>query len=315
VEKFASAKPDLRPYTYIPTDTRGLPARWRDALIASARSFGTDRISAAAAAVTFYFLLALFPALAAFASLYGFVAKVSDVSGQLRLIRGVLPAGAVSVIGDTLTRLASTDHSALGFAFAASVAVSIWSANAGAKAIIDALNVAYDAKERRSFVVLNLVTLGFTVAAILIAVVLAAAVSAAPGILGRLGLGSLGGLALLRWPIVLLVAMALFSVLYRYGPCRPGVRLRLITPGAAIAAVGWIGMSAAFSWYVANFGHYNATYGSLGAIVGFLTWVWLSLIVLLFGAEFNAAMERGGHSSSNGAGSRPALNKTSGFSS
>jgi membrane protein len=291
-EKLAAASPDIAAYTYHPTAAASGLARWRAALVGSVRCFGADRIPAAAAAVTFYFLLALFPALAAFASLYGFIATVGDVRRQLLLIAGVLPAGAVSVIGDALTRLASTDSSTLGLAFATSVCVSIWSANAGAKAVIDALNVAYEAKERRGFIILNLVTLGFTVTAILTAIVVAAAVSAAPDVLRRLGFGPLGSVALLRWPVTLLVAMALCSVLYRYGPCRPGVRLQLITPGAAIAAVGWIAMSAAFSWYVANFGHYDSTYGSLGAIVGFLTWVWLSLMVLLFGAEFNAAMER-----------------------
>lgn len=267
------------------------PRTWLDVASLSVRSFNDDRIPAVAAAVTFYFLLALFPALSAFASLYGLIASVKDAERQIDALAGVLPGGAISVIGDALTRLTATNHGALGLAFAVSIVVSIWSANAAIKAVIDGLNVAYEAHERRNFVKLTLVSLAFTVGIILAAIVAMALVAAAPPLLARLQLRSLVGLALLRWPILFVATAVFFSVLYRFAPCRPASKLRWITPGGCVAALGWVVVSALFSWYVSNFGHYDQTYGSLGAVVGFLTWVWLSTMVLLFGAELNAAAE------------------------
>jgi membrane protein len=261
---------------------------WRAAAVGSLQQFGRDRIPAAAAGVTFYILLALFPAISAFVSLYGLVSDVSDAQQRIHALEGLAPAGALSVISEDLTRLTQTGHDTLSLAFAISLVISIWSANAGMKALIDALNVAYEAAEKRRFVRLTLVSLGFTIGAI-------AAVSfavAAPTVASRLGLQTDAFAAWLRWPLMLAAVILAFSLLYRFGPCRPGAGWAWITPGGVLAALAWMIMSGLFSWYVANFGHYNRTYGSLGAIVGFLTWVWLSLMVLLLGAEFNREIER-----------------------
>ena len=268
------------------------PKGWLDVLKASGRSFLDDRIPAAAAAVTFYFLLALFPALSAFASLYGLVADVHDVEKQIASMGALMPGGAISVVGDQLTRLTTTDHGALGLAFVVSLLVSIWSANSGVKALIDGLNVAYEARERRGFIKLTLVSLAFTLGLIVAAIAGMVALAAAPPLLAYVGLPHLAGLSALRWPALLVAAAVFFAALYRFAPCRPAARWRWITPGGCVAAVGWIAVSALFSWYVTNFGHYDKTYGSLGAIVGFLTWVWLSTMVLLYGAELNSAAEK-----------------------
>jgi membrane protein len=264
---------------------------WLGVARRSIAAFGEHRIPAVAAAVTFYFLLSIFPALSAFVSLYGLIASVGDAERQIGALAGVLPGGAINVIGDELTRLASTDQGALGFAFAASLLISIWSANAGVKALMDGLNVAYQARERRGFIMLTLISLAFTVGIIIAAIVGGVVLAAAPDVLAWLGLHRFVGFSLLRWPALFVAAAVFFSVLYRFGPCRPRVRWRWITPGGLIAAVGWVAVSALFTWYVGNFGHYDKTYGSLGAIIGFLTWVWLSTMVLLFGAEINAAAE------------------------
>ena len=268
------------------------PQGWFDIVKLSVRKFLDDRIQAVAAAVTFYFLLAIFPALSAFVSLYGLIADVQDAERQISAMAGLLPGGAISVIGDELTRLTAADHGALGFAFAVSLVISIWSANAGVKALIDGLNVAYEAREHRNFVHLTLVSLGFTVGVIVAAIVGMVVLAAAPEVLARIGLHGLAGLGLLRWPALFVAAAVFFAVLYRFAPCRPKARWRWITPGGVIAALAWVIVSALFTWYVSNFGHYDKTYGSLGAIVGFLTWIWLSTMVLLFGAELNAAGER-----------------------
>ena len=265
---------------------------WRQILAASVREFNEDHIPTSAAAVTFYILLSLFPALGAFVSLYGLIADVEDAQGQIMALSGLLPGGAVQVLGDQMTRLAAADHGKLGLAFAFSLLISLWSSTSGIKALMEGLNVAYETPERRGFVSLNLVAVAFTVMAIAVAIVAFGVVAAAPALLDWLGFGVLGGLAFVRWPAFFVFTSLLLSLLYRYAPARGTVPWRWVTPGGVVAALGWMLMSALFSWYVANFGHYNRTYGSLGAIVGFLTWIWLSLMVVLFGAELNAEIER-----------------------
>jgi membrane protein len=265
---------------------------WRKILVATAREFGEDHIPTSAAAVTFYILLSLFPALAAFVSLYGLVADVADAQRQVTALSGFLPGGAVQVLAEQMTRLAAGDHGKLGLAFAASLLVSLWSSTSGVKALMEGLNVAYEARERRGFFHLNLVALVFTVAGIAVAIVAVGAVAAAPAVLDRFGLFRMHAIAPLRWPAFFVFTSLLLAVLYRYAPSRGRVPWRWVTPGGVAAALAWMAMSALFSWYVANFGNYDRTYGSLGAIVGFLTWIWLSLMVVLFGAELNAEIER-----------------------
>lgn len=265
---------------------------WRDILAASVKEFNEDHIPTSAAGVTFYILLSLFPALGAFVSLYGLIANVQDAQRQILALSGLLPGGAVQVLGDQMTRLAAADHGGLGLAFAVSLLISLWSSTSGIKALMEGLNVAYETPERRGFIILNLVALAFTLAAIAVAIVAFGVVAAAPALLDRLGFAGLGGLAFLRWPAFFVFTSLLLSILYRYAPAREAVHWRWVTPGGMLAALGWMLMSALFSWYVANFGHYDRTYGSLGAIVGFLTWIWLSLMVVLFGAELNAEIER-----------------------
>lgn len=266
--------------------------KWREIIARAAREFGRDRIPSVAASATFYLLLALFPALSAFVSLYGLVGDVRAAEHTVAAMASVLPGGAISVLTDQLERLARADHGALGLAFAVSVAISVWSSNAGVKALIDGLNVAYETPERRSFVRLTRLSLAFTIAGIVLAVATTTLLAAAPATLARLGVSGAPALSLLRWPLLFAAATAVISALYRLGPSRPAAHWRWITPGGALAAAAWLAMSAAFSWYVAAFGHYDRTYGSLGAIVGFLTWIWLSVMVVLFGAELNSEIER-----------------------
>jgi membrane protein len=256
------------------------------------KEFNEDRIPAVAAGSAFFAILSIFPALAVFVSLYGLVGDLGAAQHQIAALQGVLPAGGVTVIGDQMTRLAATPRADLGVTFFVSLLVSVWSANAGMKGLIAGLNVAYEVPERRNFFVLNLVSLLFTSGAILFAIVSMAVIVAVPGVLAWLHLQELQGISLLRWPVMLVVTAFLLSVLYRYGPSRRGARWRWITPGGVLAAVLWMAMSLAFSAYVGRFGNYDKTYGSLGAIVGFMTWIWLSLIVVLLGAEFNAEIER-----------------------
>jgi membrane protein len=246
-----------------------------------------------AAGVTFYALLALFPATAALVSLYGLFADPSTINEHLRLVSGFLPEGALEVIGDQVKRIAS-QKGTLGFTFIGTLGLALWGANAGTKAIFDALNIIYKEREKRSFIVLILKSLLFTLGAIALMLVALAAIVVVPVVLKLLGIsGESGGalLGLLRWPLLYFLILFAFACLYRYGPSRTRPQWRWVTWGSAIAGAIWIGGSLLLSWYVANFGTYNATYGSLGAVIGFMVWMWLSIIVVLLGAEINAEME------------------------
>jgi membrane protein len=271
-----------------------IPARgWMDIAWRVYEEIGNDRILAVAAGVTFYALLALFPAIAAFVSLYGLFADPGTINDHLASLAGLLPGGAIDVIGDQVKRITSKPGGTLGLAFFSGLAISLWSANAGMKAIFDALNVAYGESEKRNFIWLNLQSLAFTFGALVFLAIGVTVVVVVPVALNYLGLGSLGEwlIRIGRWPAMFVIILLALAVLYRYGPSRDLPRWRWVTPGSILAAAGWIIFSMLFSWYVGSFGSYNETYGSLGAAIGFLTWVWLSTTIVLVGAELNAEIE------------------------
>ncbi len=254
---------------------------------------GEDRLLTEAAGVTFYTLLALFPAIAALVSLYGLVADPQTVGQQLESLAGVVPGGGMELIEEQVRRVASKPGAALGIGVFTGLAISLWSANQATKAMFDALNVVYEEKEKRSFVRLTLVTLAFTLGGLLFAVVAMAAVVVLPVAFNFIGLGPTveWALRIARWPLLLLLVALILSALYRFGPSRERARWRWVSWGSAFAAVFWFLGSLGFSWYVESFGNYNETYGSLGAVIGFMTWIWLSSAVVLLGGELNAEME------------------------
>jgi membrane protein len=271
-----------------------IPARgWKDILIRVYKSLEEDRVLANAAGVTFYALLALFPAIAALISIYGLFADPADVSRQLEGMKGLLPGGALEVIGEQATRLTTQEQGALGLGAVLGILIALWSANSGVKALFDALNVVYDEREKRGFFTLNAVSLAFTLGAIVFLIVGITIIVALPIILQFLPLRSFFDwlIHVARWPLLLLAIITALALVYRYGPSRDQPRWRWVTLGSVIAGVVWVAASALFSWYAESFGSYNKTYGSLGAVIGFMTWIWISVIVILVGGELNAEME------------------------
>jgi membrane protein len=252
-----------------------------------------DRVLAEAAAVTFYTLLALFPAIAALISLYGLVADPAAIESHLSLIGGLVPGGGMDIITAQVHSLTSAGHKALGLGAFAGILISLWSASAGIRAIFDALNAVYEEKESRGFFRRVLLSLGFTVGGIVFVALVITAVVAVPVILDYAGLKSSTDvlLRLARWPVLLAAVTFMLAMIYRFGPSRARAKWRWVSWGSGFAAVAWVLASAAFSYYAANFGSYNRTYGSLGAAVGFMTWIWISTIIMLVGAELNAEME------------------------
>ncbi len=271
-----------------------IPAKgWKDVLWRTYEEFNKDRVMSVAAGVTYYALLAVFPAIAALVSIYGLFADPATIQDHLNAMSGILPGGALQVIGEQVQRIASQGGGALGFGFIFGLVISLWSANAGMKAVFDALNIVNDEEEKRSFLRLNLTSLTFTLGAILFIIVALGGIVVLPILLNFIGMGGSMEwlLSLMRWPVLLIGVTFGLSLIYRFGPSRDKAEWRWVTPGGLIAAVLWIGVSMLFSWYVSNFGSYNETYGSLGAVIGFMTWIWLSSIVVLLGAEINAEME------------------------
>jgi|SRR5579884_2418510 len=271
-----------------------IPARgWKDILLRIYDNIGEDRIVLVAAGVTFYSLLAIFPAIAALVALYGLFADPSHIAAQVDSLSGVLPGGALDIVREQMNRVAAQGQTKLGVAFIVGFLVSLWSANAGIKSIFDALNLVYDEREKRGLIKLNLVSLAFTTGAILFVLLAIGCVIALPAVFSSMGMASATALIakIARWPILLIVIALALAFVYRFGPSRAEPKWRWITWGSAFAAVGWIAVSILFSWYAANFGSYNKTYGSLGAVVGFMMWLWLSTVVILLGAELDAEME------------------------
>jgi membrane protein len=269
------------------------PCGWRDIILRAYNNIAKDRVITIAAGVTFYSLLAIFPAIAALVAIYGLFVDPASISRNVDSLSGLLPGGAIDVIREQMTRIASRGKNTLGLAFAVGLLVSLWSANAGIKSLFDSLNLVYDEEEKRGLIKLNLVSLTFTVAAIVFVLIGIAAVVVLPAALNHIGLGGASDIIVRigRWPVLfILVALAL-ALIYRYGPSRSKPKWRWITWGSAVAALAWIVASLLFSWYAANFGSYNETYGSLGAVIGLMIWLWLSTVVILVGAELDAEME------------------------
>jgi membrane protein len=269
------------------------PRGWKDILWRVYNGISDHRVLAIAAGATYYALLAIFPALAALVALYSLFADPGTIRSHLDSMSSVLQGGAIGVIGDQITRVAAQGGVTLGFTSLAALAVSLWSANAGVKALFDALNIVYQEQEKRSFFKLNAVSLSFTLATILLVLIALAAMVALPPALDYLNIASKAELVIkiLRWPLLVIMVSLVFSFIYRYGPSREKPQWRWLTWGSAFASFGWLVMSLAFSWYAGNFGSFNQTYGSLGAVIGFMIWMWLSNVVVLIGAEINAEME------------------------
>lgn len=271
-----------------------IPARgWKDVLYRLYENIIEHRIVALAAGMTFYTLLAIFPALAALVAVYGLFSDPARITAHLEQAQGLLPGGAMDIARDQLTRVSANGSQALGVTFLVSLAISLWSANAAMKSLFDTLNVVYREPETRGFIKLNAISLLFTGGAILFALLAIAAIVVVPVVLQYVGLSDAADLLLRigRWPAIFICVSLGLALIYRYGPDREESKWRWISWGSALAAALWLAGSALFSWYAANFGNFNATYGSLGAVIGFMTWIWISAIVILIGGELDAELE------------------------
>ena len=270
-----------------------IPARgWKDIAWRTYHEFGRARLPALAGGVTFYLLLATFPAIAALVSLFGLFTDVDTVERQFLHFSAMFPSVAVDLIGGQMLRIAAQTHGALGAAFVVSAAVSVWSAKSGMQALFDGVNVAYNEREKRPYLPRAILTYGATAVAILFILVTLGVALAVPDVLHGLGVHRIvTWWEPVRWAAVLAVAMAAFTLVYRVGPSRRPARWRWIVCGGAFAAVAWMAGSYGFSWYLNSFTHLGVTYGSLGAMIGFMLWMWFSVLIVLLGAELSSEIE------------------------
>jgi membrane protein len=271
-----------------------IPLRgWKDILWRVVHRFFDDRIGFIAAGAAFYMLLAMFPALTAFASLYGFVADPETIMEHVSYLGGLLPGGGLDIIRDQLESLAGQDREVLSISFLTGLLVAFWSANNGVKTIFQAVNIAYRETEKRSLLWTNVIAFGFTIGAMALLGLMIVATGIVPLVLALLNLGWLSEQIIIygRWPVIFAVVAVSITLIYRFGPSREPAKWRWINWGSMIATTVWILASVVFSFYLKNFANYNATYGSLGAVIGLMLWTWISALILIVGAEINAEME------------------------
>lgn len=272
-----------------------IPARgWKDVIWRAWSDSGEKNLSLVAGGVTYYVVLALFPGLAALVSIFGLVADPGQVERQVNALNGVLPDSAKQLIGTELHQLVSASGGALSIGVVLGIAFALWSASRGMSGMISALDIAYDQPERRSFLRFNAVALILTVGLIIGGLIVIALVAGLPAVLSAMGAdsGTKWVALIVEWPLLIIFVMVMLAVLYRFAPDRSEPRWEWISPGAVTATVLWVIGSIIFTVYVSHFGSYNKTYGSLGAVIVLLTWLWLSAYVVLLGAEVNAEAER-----------------------
>lgn len=267
---------------------------WKEVALRTWRESSKDNVGLVAAGVAFYGFLALVPLLGALVLTYGLVASPQSVIEHVQGLTKAMPADVATIVGEQLMNAVQASGGKKGLGLIAALAIALWGARNAMGSILTALNIAYEEEEKRGFLKVTLISLVMTVCAVLVAL-LAIAATTVLGALEHLlpGLGTVGIVLskVISYVVLLAAAAAAIATLYRYGPSRDNAKWTWITPGSLFAAVAWLALTLGFGFYVANFGNYDKTYGSLGAVVVLLTWLYLSSYLLLFGAELNSELE------------------------
>lgn len=264
---------------------------WADIVWRTGVAYLGDRVGFVSGGVTFFILLSMFPALAAFLTIYGLFADPAEANDRLQFLYSVLPSNVAQFIGGEMTRLAANTTGELTLTLVGTLLLSLWTANNGVKTLFYGLNVAYSEIEKRNIVNYNLLCMAFTLSGIVAVLMLSALVVGVPVVLSILRLDDeFAYLSFLRWPVLLIGYIGALTLIYRFGPCRARARWRWLTPGAIVAAMLSVLLSALFSWYLTTFVR-ATSYGPLAAAMGFLLWTWITVQIVLMGAKLNAAIE------------------------
>ncbi|WP_299876988.1 YihY/virulence factor BrkB family protein [uncultured Sulfitobacter sp.] len=272
------------PQTYV--------AQYWQALKSTVTHISDNNISLVSAGVAFFVMLSLFPALAAFIALLGLILDPVVVLAQLEELRGLLPADVYDIINTQITSLVTARSDTLGWAGALSILFALWSARAGVGALMVGLNEVYNTKNR-SAAYHYLRALMLTIILVVVGIVALITQVVTPVLLAFFPLGTFSTLIIdvLRWGITIAVLLGATGMLYRYGANRRGQAFQWLSPGALLAIGLWVVVSIGFSYYVANFGNYNEVYGSIGAVIAMLIWLWISSFLVLIGGSLNAQLD------------------------
>ncbi|MFW8594448.1 YihY/virulence factor BrkB family protein [Cribrihabitans neustonicus] len=269
------------------------PKGWKDIALRVKDEITSDHVSLIAAGVAFYGLLALFPAITALLAIGGLLIEPQQIVDQISKLSGLVPQEVMTIITDQATAVAGSREGGLGLTAVVGILIAIYSASKGMNSLIEGMNVAYDEDEKRGFFMKTFVTLALTLFLIIGLLFGLVATIAVPSALALLDAGpvveTLGTLAV--WAVLVVMTMAGLAVLYRYGPSRDKPEFQWVSVGAIAACVLWIIGSAGFAFYVANFGSYNESFGTLAGAVVLLMWFWISAFIVLLGAELNSEME------------------------
>ena len=277
------------------TSPAEMPKRaWKDILIRTYKRTWADNVGLVAAGVAFYGFFALLSLLGLIVLVYGFFADPSTVIEQMQSLTNILPGDVTSLIGQQLMTSVESSHGAKGFGILLAILVAVYGGTNGATAVITALNISYEEKEKRSLLRVYLVAIGMTLGAVLVTFAALAAM-AALGFLTKL-LPSASSVAVIAgktggYIVLALFAASVAATLYRFGPSRQEARWRWITPGSSFAAILWILLTLAFGFYLTHFTNYHKSYGPLAAVVALLSWMYLCAYVFMFGAELNSEIE------------------------
>lgn len=266
---------------------------WRRVIIGALREAVTDQVALAAAGCGFYATLALFPAISMLISVYGLAFDVLAVEQQLAVVQRLLPAPAYTLIDDRVHELVSQPSGTLSISLVVSLLVACWSAAAGTKSVLSALNVAYDTVEQRGILGFQLIALAMTLCAVAAAALAIAVLVLLPTVISSVGLSDYSA-ALVNWlsmALLIVLVGGTIALLYRYGPSRKPPPEQRIFPGAVLATVLWLIASMGLSFYVSHIASLGVTYGPLGAVVAIMLWFYLTAYAVLLGAEVNSQLE------------------------
>ncbi|HMJ13434.1 MAG TPA: YihY/virulence factor BrkB family protein [Polyangiaceae bacterium] len=280
---------------------------WKHVLKTVAREFVKDNLTLIAGNIAFSAVIAIFPVLIAIISLYGLVFDPRDVARQLHELSATLPASARTLLYEQMREIVDADSGGLSVGLLVSLATTLIAGSGGMHSLIEGINLAYNAKETRSYVRIRLLALVLTVGVVGFTIGAIATIALLPHLLEVIGLepASRVLIGIGRWPALALALMIGLSVLYRYAPNRARPSWHWLSLGAVVATVLWLIASAGFAAYAASFGDYNKTYGALAGVVVFMLWVYFSTLAILLGAELNSELERRrGHAGARGGGER-----------
>ena len=258
------------------------------------REIHDDNVTIVAAGVAFFTLLAIFPMITACLSIYGMFADPGQVEGLLQSVNSVLPAEAWAILQSQITSVITAPNAGLGLGIAIGLLIALWSAGAGIRAVMRAMNIAYGEKEKRNVATFYAMASAMTLAVIIFVWISLAVIIGVPAFLALMRLeGLTPGLSrVLPWIILIFIFAFSSGVVYRFGPSRRPAKKRWVMPGIIFTTLTWLIQSFAFSKFIAAFGNYNAVYGSLSAVIILLIWFWLTAYTVIVGAELNAEMER-----------------------